>query len=246
MKKIALSLILALALSAPAWSQDDQAASNLAERLDNLSKALDVTLGALEGVIDTALNEASAKAGETADKALEATADALLKASEALNQAKDDLKRSRKSEFEATVIRVTDGDTIVVRTSDAEDIKIRLYGIDSPESKQDGGDDATKALMSLQGQTVKVIEMDTDRYSRTVALIEREGKSVNLEQVKQGHAWYYPQYCKEQPICGEIEAAEKEAKETKRGLWDKGWFWGKKEEPVAPWEWRKKQREPQK
>jgi endonuclease YncB( thermonuclease family) len=139
-------------------------------------------------------------------------------------------------EFLATVQRVTDGDTIVVRTTDAEDIKIRLYGIDAPESRQEGGVEATKALRPLQGQTVTVREMDTDRYSRMVALVEYQGRCVNLELVEQGRAWLYPQYCKEQPICGEIEAAEKEAKEAKRGLWA--------EEPVAPWEWRKKQREP--
>jgi endonuclease YncB( thermonuclease family) len=238
MKKVALSLILTLALSAPAWSQDDQAKSNLAERLDNLSKALDITLGALDGVIGAALDEASVKAGEAAEKALEATVDALGKASEALNQARDDLKKTREPEFEATVIQVTDGDTIVVRPAAGEDITIRLYGIDAPESGQEGGEDAAEALRPLQGQTVKVLEID--RPSGTAALVESEGKSINLEQVKQGQAWFYPEHCQEQPICGELEKAEKEAREAQRGLWDKGWFWENKGEPVQPWEWKRK------
>jgi endonuclease YncB( thermonuclease family) len=40
-------------------------------------------------------------------------------------------------EFTATVIRVTDGDTLVVRTAEFEDVKIRLFGIDAPESRQE-------------------------------------------------------------------------------------------------------------
>lgn len=137
------------------------------------------------------------------------------------------------TEYLATVIRVSDGDTIVIRTADYEDIKIRLYGIDAPESGQDGGDVATAFLAPLQGQTVKIIEMATDRYSRTVALVEHNGQSVNLALVAEGHAWHYPQYCKAQGVCPKIEAAETKAREDKRGLWQD-------KEPVPPWEWREK------
>jgi endonuclease YncB( thermonuclease family) len=238
MKKVLSFIVLFLYLAAPAWPQDDQAKGRLAERLDNLSQALDITLGALDGVIDAALKEATVKAGEAADKALEATVDALGQASEALIQARDDLKKAQTPvEFEAVVQSVTDGDTIVVRTTEAEEIKIRLYGLDAPESDQEGGEAAAKALRPLQGRQVTVKEMDD---SRTMALVEHEGRSVNLEQVKQGQAWFYPPYCQEQPICGEMEKAEAEAREAGRGLWAKGWFWERKGEPVPPWEWREK------
>jgi micrococcal nuclease len=137
-----------------------------------------------------------------------------------------------ESGFEATVLRVSDGDTIVVRTENAEDIKIRLYGIDAPEKGQEGGAEATKALRALQGRLVTVREMDTDRYSRMVALVESGGKSVNLDMVTRGMAWHYVKYCKVQPVCGEIEKAETAARMAKRGLWAG--------EPVPPWEWRKR------
>jgi endonuclease YncB( thermonuclease family) len=137
---------------------------------------------------------------------------------------------SDRTEFQAQVIRILDGDTIVVRTNDFEDIKIRLYGIDAPERDQEGGQEATAALRTLQGRQVKIRELDTDRYSRMVALVEHEGQCVNLELVKQGLAWHYRQYCKVQPLCGEIEAAEKEARAAGRGLWAGN--------PVPPWEWR--------
>jgi endonuclease YncB( thermonuclease family) len=136
-------------------------------------------------------------------------------------------------EFQATVQRVSDGDTLVVRTSDFEDIKIRLYGIDAPERGQEGGPEATAALRPLQGRQVTIKEMDTDRYSRMVALVEHQGQCVNLDLVRQGLVWHYRQYCKVQPLCGEIEAAENEARTAGRGLWARG-------KPVAPWEWRRK------
>jgi endonuclease YncB( thermonuclease family) len=80
---------------------------------------------------------------------------------------------------------------------------------------------------------VKVVEMDTDRYSRLVGLIEHNGQSVNLGLAAQGHAWYYGQYCKAEPICGQIKSAEAEARAGKRGLWANG-------NPVPPWQWRNK------
>jgi endonuclease YncB( thermonuclease family) len=40
--------------------------------------------------------------------------------------------------FTARVVRVTDGDTITVEAP-GHIVKVRLFGIDCPESKQDGG-----------------------------------------------------------------------------------------------------------
>jgi endonuclease YncB( thermonuclease family) len=220
MKKILSITILILSLAAPSWSADTLA--------ESWGKAKDATAEAL---------------GKTADEA----GQALGKAKDATVKAWDKVTgkgepqtpgQTAPREFEATVQRVTDGDTIIVRAADAEDIKIRLYGIDAPERDQEGGAAATKALRPLQGRQVTIREMDTD--PRIVALVEHEGRSVNLEQVQRGQAWYYAHFCKEQPICGEMEAAEKEAREAKRGLWSEGWFWAKKGEPVPPWEWRRK------
>ena len=136
--------------------------------------------------------------------------------------------------FQATVLRVSDGDTIVVRTDGFEDIKVRLYGIDAPERDQEGGAEATEALRVILGQAVTITEMAVDRYGRTVALVEHEGRVVNLDLVAQGLAWYYGQYCKAQPICGEIKAAEAQARTAARRLWAGA--------PMAPWDWRRSKR----
>jgi endonuclease YncB( thermonuclease family) len=93
--------------------------------------------------------------------------------------------------------------------------------------------DMEKILRPLQGQLVTVTEMDTDRYGRTVGLVSLDGASVNVNTVAQGHAWFYPQYCKQEPVCGRIKAAEAEARQKKVGLWAT-------DTPVEPWKWRQK------
>ena len=135
--------------------------------------------------------------------------------------------------FQADVIRISDGDTIVVRTLDAEDIKIRLYGIDAPEHDQPGGQEAAAALRPLLGRTVTVREMDTDDYSRIVALVEFEGNSVNLRQVEQGRAWHYGRFCLAEPICQKMKEAEAKARQDGLGLWQAP-------RPTPPWNWRRK------
>jgi hypothetical protein len=56
------------------------------------------------------------------------------------------------STFDATLLRVSDGDTIVVQTQDYEQVKVRLYGIDAPERDQLHGSEATDFLTPFQGQ----------------------------------------------------------------------------------------------
>jgi endonuclease YncB( thermonuclease family) len=230
MKKTALALIWAIALAGPAWAQD-----SLAEKW---TKAKDATAEALSKTADSA-SESAGNAWDATKgavgKAKDATVEAAGKAKDATAGAVEKVKgkvRPAPKEFPATVLQVADGDTIVVRTADHEQVKVRLYGIDAPESKQKGGAEATAALKPLQGQAVKVIEMNTDQDGQTVALVEHEGRSVNLAQVSQGHAWHYGRYCQAEPICGQIQAAEAEAQKDKRGIWA--------EMPVAPWEWRRK------
>jgi hypothetical protein len=48
--------------------------------------------------------------------------------------------------FTGKVIKITDGDTIVVLNRNREQIKIRLEGIDCPESHQEFGEKAKQAL----------------------------------------------------------------------------------------------------
>lgn len=132
------------------------------------------------------------------------------------------------------VISVADGDTVTVYTRERERKKIRLYGIDAPESKQAWGmesKDFVNGLVFLQEVEVSVI--NTDRYGREVALVKlADGRILNEELVKNGHAWVYRTYCKE-AYCSNWIVMELAARAQKEGLWSQ-------KNPTAPWNWRKR------
>lgn len=131
------------------------------------------------------------------------------------------------------VVGVTDGDTIKV-LADREQIKIRLYGIDTPEKKQDFGQAATRKIKSLLTSSVSVEEKDIDRYGRTVGIVYTStGTNVNEEMVKAGYAWVYRKYCRSS-FCSDWLDLESSARNNKMGLWQ--------QKAVPPWEWRKLQR----
>lgn len=130
------------------------------------------------------------------------------------------------------VLRVADGDTVSVLTGRGP-AKVRLYGIDCPETGQYGGPEATeftRELLFLRSVTMSV--MDTDQYGRTVALLKLDdGRIVNEELVRNGHAWVYRAHCKE-AICARWLDLERQAKEQELGLW-------RRKKPIQPWQWRR-------
>ena len=122
--------------------------------------------------------------------------------------------------------RVIDGDTIEVSSA-----RIRLFGIDAPESAQrclagsrrwSCGEQATRALAGrIDGRSVACEERDRDRYGRIVAVCRYDGQDVNAWLVREGWAMAYRRYST--AYVGE-EAA---AKAAQRGVW-RGEF-------VPPW-----------
>jgi len=137
--------------------------------------------------------------------------------------------------FDAKVIRVSDGDTIVVILVDKK-IKIRLYGIDAPEKNQDYGNKATKNLSRyVLNRVVEIDEKAVDRYGRLVAVIYFEGENINLKMLFDGLAWAYIQYLNKNDKAEYINA-ERQAKEEKRGLWEDN-------NTIPPWKFRKIQKE---
>jgi hypothetical protein len=110
-------------------------------------------------------------------------------------------------------------------------VRVRLAEIDTPESRQPYGNRARQALSDLAfNQQARVVVQDTDRYGRTVGRVYVGAVDVNAELVKQGAAWVYRQYLKDQSLL----TLEAEAKAAKRGLW------GLPEtERCPPWDWRR-------
>lgn len=129
--------------------------------------------------------------------------------------------------FSAKVIKISDGDTIVV-LSGKEQTKVRLYGIDAPEKKQDYGQKSRQFLASLiAGQIVEVEPKGKDRYKRTLGIIHYKGQDINAQMVLNGYAWAYVKYSRI------YVDQEKTARENKLGLWQSS-------NPTPPWEWRKR------
>ena len=137
--------------------------------------------------------------------------------------------------WKGEAVRVSDGDTLHVQQG-KKIVKVRLYGVDCPESRQKYGKEATDfAMQMVLGKKVRVETMHTDQYGRTVGLVSIGRKMLNRELVRAGYAWVYPAYCKKQPLCTEFRKLEEKAKKKKAGLW-------RDKRPTPPWEWRKKRR----
>lgn len=129
--------------------------------------------------------------------------------------------------FPAKVIKISDGDTIMI-LQDKEQTKVRLYGIDAPEKKQDYGQRSKQFLASLiAGQMVEVEPKGKDRYKRTLGIIHYKGQDINAQMVLNGYAWAYVKYSRI------YVDQEKTARENKRGLWQRS-------DPTPPWQLRKR------
>ncbi|EIJ43191.1 micrococcal nuclease-like nuclease [Beggiatoa alba B18LD] len=137
---------------------------------------------------------------------------------------------------QCNIVNISDGDTMRLRCAGAdEDIRVRLYCIDAPESKQTPwGTTSKEYLRSIAGDNVRVVKIDTDRYQRIVGEVYSGNANLNLAMVKAGKAAVYRQYCKKREP---YEAAEEQAQHAKEGIWKSSGL------HQTPWEWRKQQRE---
>ena len=142
-----------------------------------------------------------------------------------------------EADASARVIGISDGDSIVILTADKTQHRIRLWGIDAPETGQEFGSRAKQTASGLAfGKTVKILPRDKDRYGRTVAeVILPDGRSMNREMVRQGMAWWYRQFA---PHDAELAGLEAAAKAARLGLWGQP-------NPVPPWDWRRGEGVPQ-
>jgi endonuclease YncB( thermonuclease family) len=129
---------------------------------------------------------------------------------------------------QATVI---DGDTIEIHQQ-----RIRLSGIDAPESDQlcRGNDSlpyrcGAKAANELDrfiaGRPVSCVDIDERTYKRVVAVCTVGGVDLADWMARQGLAFDWPKYSK-----GDYAAAQNEARQAERGVWSGSY--------VKPWDYR--------
>jgi micrococcal nuclease len=122
------------------------------------------------------------------------------------------------------VVKVSDGDTVSIKRGKYPE-EIRLIGIDAPEMGQrPWGKMAKKHLESLISASSwkVVIEYDVethDKYGRVLAYLKtRDGKMINTEMLKGGHAvlFTYPPNVKH---VDELVSAQKQARDKRLGIW---------------------------
>lgn len=134
------------------------------------------------------------------------------------------------AEIAGRVVALADGDTLTVLTDAKEQVRIRLAEIDTPERGQPYGNRARQHLSDLVfDKQVRVEVQNTDHYGRTVGRVHEGRVDVNAEMVRQGAAWVYRRYSRDQTLL----RIEDEAKAARRGLWSLP-----EADRVPPWEWR--------
>jgi endonuclease YncB( thermonuclease family) len=130
--------------------------------------------------------------------------------------------------------RVVDGDTIAIG-----DFKIRLEGIDAPETDQVCLDrDARKwacgiaardrLIEHVNGRRIECVPSGSDHYGRTLAVCKIGEESLNAWMVHEGWAMAFVKY------STAYLSDEEQARRAQRGLWG-GAF-------IAPWDWRHRDR----
>ena len=93
-------------------------------------------------------------------------------------------------DFEATVTKVSDGDTIRVTTNFRDfDFPIRLFGIDAPEMNA-GGEQARDYVMDRVLEKKVSIQINVnnrvDKYGRLLGYVFQAGMSIGEEELRLG------------------------------------------------------------
>lgn len=133
------------------------------------------------------------------------------------------------AELKGKVIKVSDGDTIMILTEEKRPVRIRLDKIDAPEKKQAFGYQSKKYLSSLIFMKDVIVKYKKiDRYGRVLGIIYYDGQDINLLMIKNGMAHHYRYFDK----TPEYMIAEKEARENRVGLWQDA-------NPIEPYQFRK-------
>ncbi len=133
-------------------------------------------------------------------------------------------------EMTGKVIKIADGDTVTLMSSDYSKYKIRLLGIDAPEKSQPFGRKSKRMLANLIGRKVVTAQCTgKDRYRRHLCTLYYRHIDVNGEMVANGGAWVYRRYYKGRYYY----RLENQAKSKGLGLWKTS-----ESKAIPPWDWR--------
>jgi micrococcal nuclease len=151
--------------------------------------------------------------------------------------------QSKSDGYWHKVVRVVDGDTVVVRIN-GKDSKIRVIGIDTPESVDPrktvqcfGKEGTAKAKEFLNGKWVKLesdpSQGDKDKYNRPLRYIWFDnGTDFGRRMIEEGYAHEYT-YRTPYSKQTQYKATYKKAQNAQKGLWSQNTCNGKREKPVT-------------
>ena len=132
-------------------------------------------------------------------------------------------------EHEAEVVRVVDGDTVIVKTDEGAEERVRLLLIDTPESvhptepEQLFGKESSEYAKEVlkEGDVIKleIGKPERDRYDRLLAYIWIDDVNFNQLMIEKGYARVGYVYEPNTKYLNEFEKAEREAKDERKNIW---------------------------
>ena len=126
---------------------------------------------------------------------------------------------------EVSILRIIDGDTVLIEMPGGAEERLRIIGIDTPEIVAHNrpvecfGSEASAYAQSLLGATSTLDHTDErDRYERRLGYLETpDGLDFGLVMITDGYAYAYRSFSHER--LDEYIAAEAQARENQVGLW---------------------------
>ena len=125
-----------------------------------------------------------------------------------------------------TVVKIIDGDTLVIEDAAKKRHVVRLAEIDAPERDQAYWAEASRSLAALCHRKSASVEWSERQGKRYIGYVKCEGKDANAEQLKRGMAWASPRATQPTSALYELETY---ARLRRIGLWAD-------ESAVPPWE----------
>lgn len=140
--------------------------------------------------------------------------------------------------LEGHVVRVLDGDSLLVRIDGRGVRGVRIAGIDAPEKGQPWADVSRRALLEqLDDRDVRIDVIKTDRFDRLVGRVFVARHDAGLAQLRAGLAWHFARYDADlrPAVRRRYAQAERQARLRALGLW-------RDADPLPPWEHRARAR----
>ena len=142
---------------------------------------------------------------------------------------------------EGRVVRVLDGDSLLLRLDDGGVHGVRIAGIDAPEKGQPYADVSRRALLAqLDDRRIRLETIKTDVFGRLVGRVFVDGRDAGLVQLRAGLAWHFARYDADLAPAQRRRYAQAERQARLRGLG----LW-RDPAPMPPWAHRAEARRAQ-